>query len=478
MSAQPDHDTYETPFWTVQGVFDPDGERPDFSYTIGLHGRGIPELHIWAQPDEGDDPGADWKLGQHDRCHLLNEFADLALRGQLGTGSELVRAYDAGHTRLRFRIGSAADRDVLEAYGIAPGASVLPVHWSLHRAAEGSRAGLSADDEREAAAVFREIRDGLVGNRRAPTGLSVPRTPSFEPGGRFGPRTPVVLARAAQLWQADDETLADLLHAAFLVESSGTSLSYPAAVARALARQAGRTACLDELHGPVHELVDWLTARPAATARWRRVVRALDGDGWATARTSERNLVAGWAAGMLHDLLRMCLSVEVVADLADEDLIRHAHGPWLSGLRRGDLVPGEAWHAPAHILEVVGGVLAPLDVEALATVGGRHELARAGRVLEAPGYGELSLRLAGWALVARAGCAWEPTLSSLPGWRRLLDSAPHARIAPVHALQHWATCLCSALVHRQRLSADDVRAFAAPFRADLPDLEHLLNSPL
>jgi len=30
MSVQSEHDTFEKPFWRVQGVFDPDGQKPDF----------------------------------------------------------------------------------------------------------------------------------------------------------------------------------------------------------------------------------------------------------------------------------------------------------------------------------------------------------------------------------------------------------------------------------------------------------------
>jgi hypothetical protein len=276
MSAQPAHDTFEEPFWQVQGVFDPDGQEPDFSYTIGLHDRGLPELHLWAQPDEGEDPGADWVLSTSDRGHLLNELARLAVRGRLGVGAELERRYDAGRTTLRFRVGPPADREVLEAYGIAPDASVLPVHWSLHRAPEGPRGAMTPEQEQAAASAYDEVTAGLVEGRRAPTGWTLPRTPSFAPEQRFGPRTPVVLARAAQLWQADDETVADLLYAALLVESAGMSLTNPVAVAGALAREVGRSRCLADLHDDVEGLVSWLTTRPAARARWRRVVRTFD----------------------------------------------------------------------------------------------------------------------------------------------------------------------------------------------------------
>ncbi|GAA2147213.1 hypothetical protein GCM10009844_24220 [Nocardioides koreensis] len=48
------------PFWQVQAVFDPDGEGGDFAYTIGLRERGLPELHLWARPTLGEDPGHDW----------------------------------------------------------------------------------------------------------------------------------------------------------------------------------------------------------------------------------------------------------------------------------------------------------------------------------------------------------------------------------------------------------------------------------
>src|SRR3954468_13732227 len=113
MSAQPEHDAVEEPFWQVQGVFDPDGQEPDFRYTIGLAERGLPELHIWAQPDRGDDPGADWRLSMHDRCHLLNELAGLVLQGRIDVAAEVVHRYHAGQTTLRFLIGEPGDREVL-----------------------------------------------------------------------------------------------------------------------------------------------------------------------------------------------------------------------------------------------------------------------------------------------------------------------------------------------------------------------------
>jgi hypothetical protein len=392
-------------------------------------------------------------------------------------GAELERQYDAGQTTLRFRIGEPADRDVLEAYGVAPGAIVLPVHWSLHRVPEGARSALSPRDEEEAASAYREITAALDRARRAPRGWSLPQTPSFDPDQRFGPRTPVVVARAAQLWQADDDTLLDLLDAALLVEASGMSLTYPVSVAGALARQVGRSRCLDDLHDATHELVEWLTERPASGARWRRVVRAITADASA-AGSDDRDRLAQRCASLLHDLVSLCLSVEVVADVADADLLLAAHGPWLCGLRRGDLVPGDAWAASPAVLDVVTDLLAPLDAEILGTIAGLHDIARTRGITEAPGYSDLCSRLSGWALVSPAGCPWTPTLSSLPGWRPLLAAVPNGVLAPLEPLQTWATCITSALTHRMRLSGDDIRTLAAPFRQDLAMLERRLNEAL
>ncbi len=55
---------------------------------------------------------------------------------------------------------------------------------------------------------------------------------------------------------------------------------------------------------------------------------------------------------------------------------------------------------------------------------------------------------------------------------------PGASIGEMPELRGWATCMTTALSHRARLSADDVRTLALPFRADCPGFEELLNTPL
>ncbi|MEP7034128.1 MAG: hypothetical protein ABI662_00985 [Dermatophilaceae bacterium] len=121
------------PFWEVVAVFDPDGLGGDFAYTVGMSPVGFPELHLWARPTRGDDPAPDWKLSSQDLGSLLNEFAAMLLRGELVVGSVVERTFEGGLARVRFEVCPPGDREALEAYGIAPGASVLPIPWSLDR---------------------------------------------------------------------------------------------------------------------------------------------------------------------------------------------------------------------------------------------------------------------------------------------------------------------------------------------------------
>ena len=93
------HHHRRTPDWQVQSVFDPDGEGHDFAYTIGLHERGLPELHIWARPPIGDDPGEDWMFSCNDRCRILNEVAWRLIDGEVRVGPLVLQAVASpGHT--------------------------------------------------------------------------------------------------------------------------------------------------------------------------------------------------------------------------------------------------------------------------------------------------------------------------------------------------------------------------------------------
>jgi hypothetical protein len=200
VTTQPAHEQLRShPFWQVQTVFDPDGGGKEFAYTIGLHSRGLPELHIWGRPSLGDDPGDDWMLSMNDRTRVLNELAWLLIDGKLDVGANLRRECDAGLAVVHYRVDPPGDRDELEAFGIAPGAIVLPIPWSLTRPPEGKISALSADACVIAEADYESVLATVDRHVPAPLGWELPDWPSWSPDQRFGPRTPVVLARAAQL---------------------------------------------------------------------------------------------------------------------------------------------------------------------------------------------------------------------------------------------------------------------------------------
>ena len=474
MTTHPTHDEPVTPFWQVQSVFDPDGTGKDFAYTIGLHERGLPELHIWARPSLGDDPGHDWMLSNADRCRVLNELAGLSVAGGIGIGSEVRREYDNGHARVTYRIDPPGDREQLEAFGIAPGAQVLPVLWSLEREPEGEIRPLDALARRRAQRLYDEIVAGLDGQVTAPPGWALPVAPDFGEGQRFGPLTPVVLARAAQLWQADDETMAELLHAVCTL-AEGRIVTAPATVAMALARPVGRRTALVAVHEAVHDLVERVTTHPAGRKRWRGILRSFDPAWWSQLdREGRRNLDHN-LGGCLHDLTLACLSVEAVADVADGALLLEGRGAWLSGIRHEAMLSLPAWQASPVVQDAVRGLLGSLDLRGLTGVGAGHAVALRGGVSD---YYELCARLQSWALVSAAACPWESLLAQLPGWQPVRDAVPGAVLGPMLELHQWATCLTAALTHRARLSAADVRTFTAPHLALLPKLPALLNSPL
>ncbi|HET7326767.1 MAG TPA: hypothetical protein VFJ14_05705 [Nocardioidaceae bacterium] len=475
----PPHDTATVaPFWRVQSVFDPDGTGKDFAYTIGLHERGLPELHIWARPSLGEDPGLDWMFSNRDRTGVLNELAGLLVAGRLSIGSEVTREYDEGLAQVTFRVEPPGDKEALEAYGVPPGVDVLPVLWSLRRAPEGPLAPLTPEAEEQAHTLFLEISRGLDFTREAPPGWELPSMPWFDVGQRFGPLTPVVLARAAQLWQADDNTLRDLLHSA-VATSAGFSLSAATVMATATARPAGRRVHVEVLHDACHDLVDHLTEHSeAARHRFSRIIQMLHPQQWSSLDRANRSDLRLNLGGLLHYLTVGCLAVEAVADLADQPLLLQARGPWVAGLRGEHVLSDPAWRAAPQVIKAVHWLLAPCDAQTLSKVADVHYLAVVRGIVGAEGYGDVCARLQSWALTSAANCSWNDVLCALPGGQPLLWTARGADIGSAPLLESWATCVASALTHRARLSTEDVHTFAVPFAADLPHLEGVLNAAL
>jgi hypothetical protein len=120
--------------------------------------------------------------------------------------------------------------------------------------------------------------------------------------------------------------------------------------------------------------------------------------------------------------------------------------------------------------------LEPVDAGGLAAIAAAHHLARVVGG-DRPHYGDLAIRLQTWAVASGASCPWEPVLAELPGWKPLVAAVPGASIGVLRDLEHWATCVTSALTHRDRLSGRDVTLLAAPFQFSLPGLATVLDRP-
>jgi hypothetical protein len=122
-----------TPPWTVMAVFDPDGSGGDFAYTIGVAELGAGELHLWARPTDGDDPGWDWKLSQQDMGLLLNRCARQHVAGELGVGDSFSIPFDGGAATGHFEVGDPVPAIKLDAYCAGDATPVMPLRWRLER---------------------------------------------------------------------------------------------------------------------------------------------------------------------------------------------------------------------------------------------------------------------------------------------------------------------------------------------------------
>lgn len=119
--------------WEVVCVSDPAGLGADFAYTAGLARRGVPELHIWARPPDGDDPGADWKWSPRDLTAILDRLAQRLLAGDLDVGDRWSDTVDHGLSTVRFELVDVGRTPALETFRAEPGVRLSSVRWSLER---------------------------------------------------------------------------------------------------------------------------------------------------------------------------------------------------------------------------------------------------------------------------------------------------------------------------------------------------------
>ena len=119
--------------WFIYCVFDPDGLGQDFAYTDGLWRHGSPELHIWARPPDGADPGADWCWSDRDMMSLLNDAGRRQLSGELDLGDTWTMQVDAGLPTVEFNVTDGGVAPDLDTFQLDDGTPVRALRWSLHR---------------------------------------------------------------------------------------------------------------------------------------------------------------------------------------------------------------------------------------------------------------------------------------------------------------------------------------------------------
>ena len=345
---------HEEPFWRVQTVYDPEGLGRDFAYTVGLAERGVPELHLWARPSLGEDPGADWNLSLLDAARILNEAAWRLLEGDLPVGATWEHEYDAGFVTARFVVQEAVPADEVEAFasGDVP---VLPVRWSLDRDPLGPLVAMTSDAQEEAERLHWQVL-GHIDDDLAPTPPGWPGPVSLDWSAEqdLGPRTPLVLARAAQVWNAGADALIDQASNAIILHGRRQP-GYAVLVARAAARPAGRVDVLDRVSEAATRLVADLGegwgAGPYAALRDYMI-----GD-MGDAPVEDREAVMRGIRSALTEQVQALLVTEAAADLMPAWAVVWGQGPTLTALGSQGLPPEDRFRCSPEVAEAVRGLV-------------------------------------------------------------------------------------------------------------------------
>jgi hypothetical protein len=383
------------------------------------------------------------------------------LDGELQVGDYWECSYDDGYATARFSVHEAVPAEEVDAFQ-AGDVPVLPVRWELLRPPVGEPRPMSA--AAQAAAV--ETYDGLVArlDRAAtpPEGWALPTRPSWGPEQRFGPRTPLVLARAAQVWQAGGEGLIDILDRSMLL-SERRPVGYVVSVARGAAREPGRSAAVERLEADVARLVAGLGDT------WGRqdcdVLRRWMLEGMDSPPEAER----AWrfARDLLAEAVVTFLVAEATADLVPDRVVTWGQGGVRTALESSGLAPDERWLCSEAVDRAVSDLLASTPVEdlvhaALAWDGSRHDEDI-------------------WEILAAqfTGACYSRPIWELMDGVALTQARLRLAVAGVSpaALQQWTHALATVLCERARLHPSSVEAFLTRSR-QVPGLAALVNSPL
>jgi hypothetical protein len=453
-------DEERQPWWIVNAVFDPEGTGSDFSYTVGLAGAGVPELHLWARPTLGEDPGLDWKFSQRDTCGILNRLAWRLLDGTLSVGDTWVETYDEGFVEAWFSVHAPVDAEDLDAFG-ARDAPVLPITWELRRPPLGDLRPMDPTAQAVAAAAYDDIAP-RVQPMVLPPEWDLPRVPTWDADQRFGPRTPLVLARAAQLSSASgDDWVAIAEHV--LVAHDRVPFRYAGLVARAAAREPGRLPIVERVESAVEDLMagfgeTWGFGQLAAVRAW------FFHDGRVTPE-----LEVAWrhvldeitVAATTH------LVVESVADLLPERVTLLGQGVVLAALTPPGIAPDPRWRCSVSVDRAIADLVASAPLAALVDAAAAWD-----RALE--GEASWPIRATSWT---SAGCSRPVTelldVASCVTAARALES----RGLGLGVLQRWLTSLATVLAERAALAPHAVDRFVET-SCRVPGLVRLVNTPL
>ena len=362
----------------VVSFIDVAGTGLDVAFTQGLATFDLPELLLWARPTEGSDPGADWQLTHRERSELLGRWAIEMLSDQLGEGAEHEELFDGGSTVARFRFGRAGLITHLHHPQLPQPAWMISVSWSLVRRARPEPAPpvLGAAVERrmrswisqaEATTLSwrsRPVPGGPSGPEPSLAGFSI-ATPSPH---RFGPMTPWVEARFAQLLAAGPEVIGGWLGRQHLAEYA-RSPGDPMEDLSRLAVRCRRTAACREASRAAQELAAALIGRPGRPTRvWDQV---LDGV-LLPLQPGDHEAMESQLCVALNDGLEELLLTAVLADRAGPRLIADGSGPW-EWAAAGRQPPGRPWLATAEARRAARELLAPATADQLAEVAARAQ---------------------------------------------------------------------------------------------------------
>ena len=361
------------PDWEVISFIDPAGTGKDFAFTQGLDAFQLPELLLWARPTEGFDPGADWLLTHRERIRLLNCWAVELLTGRLTYGTERDEEFDGGQAVAHFRFGRPAVTSQLYHPHLPPQTYVLSVTWSLLRGRPGSPESLP---EPLAPAAERRMQRWITRAEETTRAWRLRCTETLAaagPGqlaalsiggpswGRFGPMTPWVDARIAQVLAAGPDVVAEFLNRLHFAGHVRCEDCLVEELTRLATRSHRNSACR-EASQAAQELALMVIGWPSSVSPVWDIAMT---DAFHPRKRPDHTLAQEEVLKVvLTEGLEVLLLSAVLADQAGSALIADTTGPWEWAVSDRRL-PGRQWLAPPSVRQAARDLLAPATPDQL-----------------------------------------------------------------------------------------------------------------